>query len=153
MGESTSVERLIELRKEMAPALNDLMCFFRQIGHFREIDPPAALSCKRRVDRIFYANEHLFGPVFRQKYRDFMGKCFAMWESAGEDAKMKSSAIRLRNERGRAAPAWNDDWDRLFENVPPSRDRRRDQQAAYNDLMSAFADELGLSRTHKPVAA
>jgi hypothetical protein len=100
-----AVERLIELHKELAPALNDLMCFFRQIGHFREIDPPAALACKRRVDRIFYANEHLFGLVFRQKYRDFMGKCFAMWESAGEDAKMKSSAIRLRNERGRAAPA------------------------------------------------
>jgi hypothetical protein len=59
-----AVERLIELHKEMAPLLNDLMCFFRMIGHFREIDPPGALARKRQVNRIFYANEHLFSAEF-----------------------------------------------------------------------------------------
>jgi hypothetical protein len=55
MGERRAVERLIELHKEMAPLMNDLMCFFRLIGHFREIDPPEALTRKRQLDRIFYA--------------------------------------------------------------------------------------------------
>ena len=29
-----AVERLVELHKEMAPLLNDLLCFFRTRGHF-----------------------------------------------------------------------------------------------------------------------
>jgi hypothetical protein len=112
-----AVERLIELHKEMAPLLNDLMCFFRLVGQFREIDPPGALARKRKVDRIFYANEHLFGTAFREKYQVFMGKCFAHWESPGQDAKMKASAARLRAERG-AAASWDDNWNELSRTCP-----------------------------------
>jgi len=57
-----------------------------------------------------------------------------------EYAKMKTSAIRLRADRGPTAP-WNDNWDRLFENVPGSRERRREQQAAYNDWADALSAE------------
>lgn len=115
-----AVERLIELHKEMAPLLNDLMCFFRMIGHFREIDPPDAIARKRQLDRIFFANEHLFGMTFRQKYKLLMSKYFALWESPGQNAKLKASATRLRMERGPTA-SWDDSWDRLFEPVPDSR--------------------------------
>lgn len=147
-----AVERLIELHKEMAPLLNDLMCFFRMIGQFREIDPPALIARKRQLDRVFFANEHLFASTFRQKYKIFMGKCFAHWESPGQDAKVKASAERLREERGPQAP-WDDNWDRLFESMPDSRERRHEQQVAYDDLMSAFAAELGLSRDDRPSLA
>jgi hypothetical protein len=140
-----AVERLIELHKEMAPLLNDLICFFRQIGHFREIDPPEALVRKRRLDRIFYANEHLFGPEFRTRYPSFMHLCFAMWKSAGADAKIRTSADRLRGERGESVP-WNGEWDKLFDNAAGSGNLRREQTAAYEAVMSAFADELGLLR-------
>jgi hypothetical protein len=140
-----AIERLIELHKEMAPLLNDLMCFFRLIGHFREIDPPAALARKRQLDRTFYANEHLFGRAFRDSYLAFMERCFAHWQSPGQDAKMKASATRLRDERG-AAAYWNDDWNVLFDDVSHSSDLRRNQKAAYDVVMAAFAAELGLDR-------
>jgi hypothetical protein len=58
------------------------MCFFRMIGHFREIDP---------------------GMTFRQKYKLLMSKYFALWESPGQNAKLKGSATRLRMERGPTA--------------------------------------------------
>ena len=140
-----AVERLIELHKEMAPLLNDLICFFRMIGQFREVDPPDAIARKRQLDRIFFANEHLFSMTFREKYQLLMRKCFAHWESPGQDAKLKASATRLRIERGQTAP-WDESWDRLFENTPDSRERRREQRDIYNEVMSAFAVELGLSR-------
>lgn len=143
-----AVERLIELHKELAPLLNDLMCFFRLIGHFREIDPPGALARKRRADNIFHVNEHLFGQAFRQKYKLFMRECFAQWESPGRDAKIKASADRLRAERGSGLP-WDHGWNLLFQNVPDSRDRRHKQQAIYEEVMIAFAAELGLSRVDR----
>jgi len=140
-----AVERLIELHKEMAPLLNDLMCFFRLIGHFREITPPEAIARKRTLDRIFFANEYLFDMQFRRSYRAFMMKCFAEWQTAGHDAKMLASASRMRNERG-PSTRWEEDWDRLFKyDALDSREVRHAQQAAYNDAMSSFAAQLGLS--------
>lgn len=146
-----AVDRLVELHKEMAPLLNNLMCFFQQIGHFREIDPPDAVADKRQLDRIFYANEYLFSPAFRQKYRVFMSRYFAQWESPGQDAKMKTSVARLRAERGSKAP-WDANWDRLFENMREYQEQRQEQRSAYKEVMSAFANELGLSRTDRVVS-
>src|SRR5712672_2781372 len=74
------------------------------IRQFREIDPPDAVARKRQLDRIFFANEHLFGMTFWRKYQLFMRRCFAHWESPGQDAKLKASATRLRVERGRWLP-------------------------------------------------
>lgn len=140
-----AVERLIELHKELAPLLNDLMCFFRMIGHFREIDPPGALARKRQADRVFYANEHLFSTKFREMYRLLMSRYFAQWETPGQDAKIRTSSHRLREERGPGA-SWDDTWYRLFEVLPDSSDRRREQEDIYVQVMVAFAAELGLPR-------
>jgi hypothetical protein len=140
-----AVERLLELHKDMAPLLNDLMCFFRLIGHFREIDPPVAVAKKRQIDRIFFTNKHLFSSSFEEKYKRFMESCFAQWQSAGHDARIRASAGRLRAERGPNAP-WEDDWDQLFEAMPDKRELRREQQKLYDELMMAFSAELGLSR-------
>ena len=144
-----AVERLIELHKEMAPLLNDLMCFFGMIGHFREIDPPDAIARKRQLDRIFFTNEHLFGSRFREKYRLFMSKCFAHWQGPGQEARLKTSADRLRTQRGSTVP-WDDGWDRMFEEIPDSREQRQEQRTIYDEAMSAFAAELGLSRADRP---
>ncbi len=54
--------KLIELRLElyaaMAPALNDLLCFFRLVGDFQVITPPEALKRKRMLDKAFYVNQY-----------------------------------------------------------------------------------------------
>lgn len=138
-----AVERLIELHKEMAPLMNDLMCFFGLIGHFREIDPHAAVARKRRLDRIYFANEQLFSADFRDTYRVFMDSCFAHWQTAGRDAKMKTSRAALRAERGPDA-RWDQTWNRLFDDVPDPFETRHRQREAYAAAMSAFADQLGL---------
>jgi hypothetical protein len=143
-----AVERLIELHKEMAPLLNDLMCFFGMIGHFREIDPPDAIARKRQLDRIFFVNEHLFGSRFREKYQLFMSKCFAHWQGPGQEARLKASADRLRIQRGSTA-SWDDSWDRMFEEIPDSREQRHEQRTIYDEAMSAFAAELGLSQADR----
>lgn len=147
-----AVERLIELHKEMAPLLNDLLCFFLLIGHFRAIDPPHAIDRKRQLDRIFYVNEHLFDDDFRGKYLAFMSVCFALWESAGQDAKIKASAARLRGERGPSV-SWESHWDQLFAEVPASQQQFQAQRRAYDAVMSAFAAQLGLGPRSEPESA
>src|SRR5687768_14558466 len=57
----TLVERRLELHREMAPKLNDLLYFFTWVGDFRALDPPKVHAIKRELDRAFFTNEHLFG--------------------------------------------------------------------------------------------
>jgi hypothetical protein len=71
------VEERLPLYREIAPSLNDLLCFFMLVGHFRAIDPPKAIAIKRDVDRTVHANLYLFTPKFMERYYAFMQTCFA----------------------------------------------------------------------------
>jgi hypothetical protein len=139
------VERRIELHQMLAPQLNDLMCFVRCVGHFREISPPDAIRTKREADKTFFVNEHLFSSAFGQLYRAFIDSCFVHWEFEGEDAKLRVSASWIKQERGERIP-WEREWNSLFrdDSWNPA-----EQMRAYRELMEVFAVELGVqSRTN-----
>jgi hypothetical protein len=138
----TLIERRLELHKEMAPRLNQLLRFFTWIGDFRIIDPPMAIRIKRELDRTFFANKQLFGPGFDERYLTFIDSIFEPWSGSGHAAKLKTSADRFRIERGRKIE-WNEEWDGLFSARPGDP---KPQLHAYNELMEFFATEVGVQR-------
>ena len=127
----------LERWQEIAPALNDLLCFFMCFGHFREVTPPDAIKRKRQLDRAVFANSHIFGPAFLEAYRKFSALCFQTFVGVGEDAKLRASIVQQRAERH----AWDPGWDVLFvaegRDVPPPGKIT----AAYDDLLKTY-DEL-----------
>jgi hypothetical protein len=138
------VERRLELHQQMAPGLNDLLCFFTCRGHFREIEPPQAIKRKRELDKTFFTNEQLFSDEFRRRYRSFIEILFQHFTGFGSDAKLRTDRTLLKHERGAGQP-WNDDWGDLF--VEPSDASSHDEVlAAYESLMRCFADDLGVRR-------
>jgi hypothetical protein len=128
----------VERWQEIAPPLNDLLCFFMLFGHFKEVTPPAAIKRKRQLDRAVYANQNIFGPDFLNAYGRFMSLCFVAYGGGlGADAKIRASVARQRAERG---STWKEEWEELFvarEDVPP----QADVVAAYNDVIKTY-DEL-----------
>jgi hypothetical protein len=156
------VERRLEIYGEMAPLLNDLYCFFRCVGRFREITPPDALALKRDLDKLFYVNRYLFASDFAWRYERLMAICFQMFSGTGEFAKIRSSIVLQREKRRHAR--WEKDWEQLFDPevqaTPDSSDHSElesayrahmpfllELHAAYSSLMVAFAEELGVN-TH-----
>lgn len=138
------LDLLIEVHERMAPELNDLYCFVRLRGHFRDIDPPDALQRKRSCDRLFHVHRHLFDDDFRARYQDFVEACFAHFGDPGVEARIRGSRADLRRERGASAP-WDAAWDALFEAEPEDGPQQRQaQEDAYRRLMDAFARQLGL---------
>jgi hypothetical protein len=133
------VEERLPLYREIAPRLNDLLCFFTLVGHFRTIDPPKAIAIKRDVDQTVHANLYLFTPMFMERYYAFMQTCFATFVGAGEDAKLRSSVSLQRAERRQ----WNDEWSHLFTSEEDAA-RPQDVRAAYGSLLSndALLDEV-----------
>src|SRR4051812_14048767 len=108
------IERRMELHKELSPDLNSIYCFFDFKGHFREVDPDEVIGCKRRVDRVYHANDELFGEQFQKAYLAFMKTCFKEGEKAGADAKLRSDPSEQQFERGRNSP-WKPSWDKRFD--------------------------------------
>ena len=135
------IERRLEVHDDMAPKLNDLYCLFRCRGHFRDIDPPAAIARKRALDKKFHVNRALFTTEFQGAYHSFMDACFLMDAALGEDAKLKLDGEWLKDERGEDL-TWGSEWDDRFaadEALEPEEFDRR-----YDALVAGFAREFGV---------
>lgn len=131
-------ETRLERWQEIAPLLNDLLCFFMLFGHFREVTPPEAIKRKRQLDRAVYANQHIFGESFLTAYTSFMSLGFMTYVGAGRDALIRAPVALQSLERG---STWKPSWKEFFvdeQEVVPSRD---DVAAAYNALLKTY-DEL-----------
>jgi hypothetical protein len=104
-----------------------------------------AIRTKRELDRTFFANKQLFSPGFDERYLRFIESIFEPWSGSGHDAKLKTSAHRLRIERGRMIE-WNEEWDGLFSAHPGDP---KAQLHAYDGLMEFFATEVGVQRSSR----
>ena len=135
------IERRLSLYDVMAPLLNDLFCFYTLVGHYRSVDPPAAVAAKRTLDKTFHVNRFLFSPPFSAAYNSFMDTCFQTYTGVGEPAKLRSTIEFQRPER---RDTWNEEWNDLF--VFPTRHASSlsDIRLAYERLMNCFAEELGV---------
>src|SRR3954469_19493778 len=132
------MERRLDVYDEMAPKLNDLYCFFRCIGGFREVTPPDALERKRELDRAFYVNEFLFTTEFRKSYQHFINTCFSCYSGNAEDAKLRASLDKQRLQRG---TKWRDDWTSYFS---PRGEMSSSHEVTerYTALMMTFAHQV-----------
>ncbi|MEJ2889305.1 hypothetical protein [Actinomycetospora aeridis] len=135
------VERRLELYDKMAPLLNDILCFFTAIGHFRDIDPPALLAKKRELDKHFFVNEYLMSEAFAQRYKQFIETCFRHYTGVGKDAEIRMEADYLRDERG--AAGWVSAWDDYFAD-PAEVAEEGLVEKRYRVLMETFSEQVGV---------
>jgi hypothetical protein len=144
------LDRRLELYDDMAKPLNDLYCFFRARGGFREIDPHEALTLKRELDKLFHVNRFLFSPRFGDLYGQLMQTYFRTYTGTGKPAEIKSPIDFQRAERTEAH--WNSDWKTLFDrnaqlaagDLEGLRRYLTSVDVAYTTLMTAFAEEVGV---------
>ena len=131
------IERRLALFEQIGPDLNDLYVLTQFVGHFRSIDPPAALERKRRLDKTINVNRPIFSVEVMRAYRRFIDSVYRTPDRAGENAKLLVDRDTLAEERGGAWPeAWNDFFER------PATPRS-DVQAAYTALVDALARDFG----------
>jgi hypothetical protein len=137
------VERRLDLYDRMAGPLNDLFCFFRLVGHFRDLDPPSVIQRKRELDKTFYVNRFLMSDDFADLYHAYINTCFRPWETAAHDAKLRMSASAQRFERGTSAP-WKPEWNDLFVTEADEMASKGVVRQGYEGLMKRFAAECGV---------
>ncbi len=133
----TLYERRLRFWDEMSPGLNDLLCFFTLVGHYREISPPRAIALKRDIDRIFFSNEHLFPKPVSAAYTDFIDACYKHYTGKAEDAKLRSSIEEQKSERRK----WSTAWEPLFVRSPAEATKKSEITAKYRGLVRLFTTD------------
>jgi hypothetical protein len=133
------IEKRLSIFDELAPSLNDLLCYFTFVGRWKDLTPVEVIKIKRRIDRIVHVNAWLFSSDFKNKYDIFIGYCYETYTGWGQDARLRTTSSRHRLSVGEG---WDPKWDDCF-----SKDVEADPEtvrSAYRALMTQFSLELGI---------
>jgi hypothetical protein len=143
----TVVARRHQIFQEVAPKLNQLLCFMAFVGRWKEITPAAVLNLKRDVDEVMYTNRLLFSDALFASYQTFMARLFAMYATIDGDALIRARISFDLGDR-RNLPWWSAsmvdmfDQDHICEPV--------EAQLCYDELSAAFREDLYVTNLTRP---
>ena len=143
----TVVTRRLEIFDELAPGLNQLLCFATFVGTWKDTDPRKAIAIKRDLDQIMYANKVLFSDELFAAYHRFMTVLFDMFGTTGADAKVRTPIESKWGSR-RDLDWWDDTMTGRFTAEAVSLD---DIQAAYDALGEQFRANLYVTHQARPL--
>ncbi len=139
------IRKRIAIYDDMAPRLNDLLCFVRTIGRWKNLEPPAMVDSKRDLDRSFYLYGPLFSGRLSTRYHAFIDSVFAIYQGYGTAAKLRAPLARLKAEWGNS---WDPAWDAFFAD-PTDETAPGEVDKNYAALMDQFAVEIGAPRRRR----
>ncbi len=143
----TVVTRRLDIFGQLAPGLNQLLCFATFVGGWKEIQPSQAIALKRQLDETMYANRVLFSEQLFAAYHHFMATLFAMYATVGADAQLRAPIDSKWGDR-RNMPWWDESMTGLFNSNAASLD---EIQAAYDQLAERFRADLYVTRQTEPL--
>jgi hypothetical protein len=143
----TVVTRRLDIFGQLAPGLNQLLCFATFVGSWKEIQPRQAIAIKRQLDQTMYANKVLFSAGLFTAYQTFMTTLFAMYAATDADAQLRAPIESTWGNR-RNLPWWDDSMVGLFSITTANLD---DIQASYDQLTERFRADLYVTRQARPL--
>jgi hypothetical protein len=144
----TVLARRVEVFREVSIPLNRLLCFGTFVGRWKEITTADALSLKREVDEVMYANRLLFSNRLFERYQDFMSCLFAMYATPDGDALIRARISCQWGSR-RHLEWWTPESSTSFSITGPSSPET--VQEAFEQLSTAFQEDLWVSSLQQPL--
>lgn len=132
------VEKRLALYDDLAPLLNDVMCYFTFVGCWKDLSPSEVVALKRIIDKKVYVAAPLFSKAFFEACMRFQNICFETYSGWGQDARLKTKFGRRRDSH----PDWNAKWESAFSNVSSDPEEVR---AAYSEVMRVLARDIGVT--------
>ena len=146
----TVITRRLEIFGEVAPKLNQLLCFATFVGGWKEIKPWDVVGLKREIDEAMYASRVLFSDALFEAYREFMAALFAMYATAGRDALLRAPIESKWGDR-RKLNWWRPDAEGWFSTDQPGD--MDEIQAAYDRLGDHFRADLYVTHDRAVLSA
>lgn len=132
------IEKRLAIYDDLAPLLNDLLCYFTYVGSWKELNPPEAVALKRTIDKKIYLAAPLFSEEFFSSCMAFQELCFATYTGWGRDASLRTRFERRHEARPKD---WDAEWETCFSGDPTEPSLVRE---AHRRVMEAFSRDIGV---------
>lgn len=132
------IEKRLAIYDDLAPQLNDLLCYFTYVGLWKELNPPEVVALKRVIDKKIYLAAPLFSENFFAACMAFQSLCFATYMGWGRDASLRT---RFERRRDAMLKDWKVEWEECFSSEPVEPSQVRD---AHRRVMEAFSRDIGV---------
>ncbi len=132
------VEKRLAIYDDLAPILNDVLCYFTYVGCWKDLDPPDVVTLKRTLDKKIYLAAPLFSETFFSACMEFQNLCFETYTGWGRDALLRTKWQRRKDARSRE---WKAEWAECFSNSESDPKQIRN---SYRKIMETFADDIGV---------
>jgi hypothetical protein len=132
------VEKRLAIYDEIAPMLNDLLCYFTYVGRWREMDPPEVIKLKRELDKKLHLAAPLFPASWAEHARAFTHACFKTFgREWGQNAQLRT---QWKNRSGVHTNPWQQEWEVCFcdELASPP-----EVQQLYQNVVAEFSRSFG----------
>jgi len=145
----TVVMRRLDIFAELAPLLNQLLCFATFVGGWKDIQPRQAIAVKRKLDEVMYGNRLLFSDELFSSYHQFMSALFAMYATPDGDARLR---VPIKSQWGdRRNMSWWDEASMSSLFTQGSSASLEDIQVVYDQLTGRFRADLYVTRQTQPL--
>jgi hypothetical protein len=108
------IEKRLQIFDDLAPHLNDLLCYFTYVGCWKDLTPLQVIQLKRTPDKKIFLAAPLFSPKFLSACANFIGLCYETYTGWGRDAKLRTKTERRQQAMGN----WESPWSDMFSNDP-----------------------------------
>ena len=131
------VEKRLAVYDDLAPQLNELLCYFTFIGPWRDLNPADVVALKRTVDKKIHLAAPMFSKEFYAACLQFQELCFETYTDWGRDPLSRTPFHRRREARA----DWKPEWDECFSHDVSHAETIR---SAYRHVMDVFARDIGV---------
>jgi hypothetical protein len=139
------IEKRLAIYDDIAPKLNQLLCFFTWVGYWKTISPADAIHAKRDLDKTLNIYRHVFEVDVYDTYQAYIHILFETYTSAGHDAKLRALVRSPDGDRRTdSGYAWSEAWDSCF-SEPGNAVGKDEVRGRYQALMAALTRSLGVS--------
>ena len=138
------IEKRIVVFDKVAPLLNDVYCYFRFVGNWKELSPKEIIRAKRTLDKEMNIYSPLFSQELMRLYNQFIKLCFETYSGVGHDAKLRTPIASADGDRKSVFPGqWIPEWNHMFAD-PSKHSDYLEIIKVYNKFTRRFSDELGI---------
>jgi hypothetical protein len=138
------IEKRLTIYDDLAPLLNDILCYYTYVGNWKENSPIQIINLKRIVDKKVYLAAPLFCKEFLSSCMNFMNLCYETYTGWGQEPKLRTSFQKRQEVFG---VNWEKNWDQIFSNS--NHADPKGIQEAYINIMHIFSEEIGLQNNNQ----
>ena len=139
------IEKRLAIYDDIAPKLNQLLCFFTWVGYWKTISPADAIDAKRDLDKTLNIYRHVFEAEVYAAYQDYIHILFETYTDIGHDAKLRALVRSPDGDRRtNGGYVWSEAWDSCFSD-PQNAVDKREVRDKYKALMAALTRSLGVA--------